>query len=99
MKTVALSDIVKKTSKDAEIARLDVKIILDEFLYEVLKEIGRGNKVDLRGFGRFEVREPTLDSTRTEPYKRKPTRYVDFKLAATAKKRLRDAGWIIPRDA
>ena len=99
MKTVALSDIVKKTSKEKNIPKSDVKLILDEFLYEVQKLIKRGDKVVIRGLGTFEVKEPSLDPDRTEPYKRKPLRYVDFKLAATAKKQLRDAGWIIPRDA
>ena len=70
MKTVALSDIVKRTSTATGFLKSEVKFIIDEFLYEVVEELGRGNSVHLECLGKFDIREPKLDPLRTEPYKR-----------------------------
>ena len=55
-KTVSKGDLVDAIAESANITKTDAKAALDGFLDEVTGQLKKGNKVQLTGFGTFEVR-------------------------------------------
>lgn len=55
--TMTKIDIVANISRDTGIDRVDVKEIIEKFMFEVTGSLERGENVYLRGFGSFIVRK------------------------------------------
>ena len=55
--TLSKSDIIDQISNEAEMAKKDVKTVVDHFLEAISNQLNSGGKVQLTGFGTFEVRE------------------------------------------
>lgn len=55
-KTVSKADLVNAVAEGSSLRKKDVKDVLDSVLDNISTELGRGNKVQLTGFGTFEVR-------------------------------------------
>lgn len=57
MATTTKKDLIDRISKSTEIKRTDVKRVMQAFLDEMINELGRGNRLEFRDFGVFEVKE------------------------------------------
>jgi DNA-binding protein HU-beta len=56
-KTVSKADLVDKVAEDTGMRKKDVKTIVDTMIDQVSQHLNNGDKVQLTGFGTFEVRE------------------------------------------
>lgn len=56
MATITKKDLVEKIAERTEVGRAEVKEIVQQFLDMVISELKRGNRLELRDFGVFEVR-------------------------------------------
>ncbi|WP_117238158.1 HU family DNA-binding protein [Thermus sediminis] len=56
-KTVTKADLIDQVASAAGLKKKDVKAAVDTFLAKVEEAVGTGNKVQLTGFGTFEVRK------------------------------------------
>ena len=57
MHTVTKKELVDRIADQTGRKRVDVKKVIQSFLDEVIAELGRGNRLEFRDFGVFEVRE------------------------------------------
>ena len=55
--TLSKSDIIDQIAGEADMAKKDVKTVVDHFLESISNQLNSGGKVQLTGFGTFEVRE------------------------------------------
>jgi len=55
--TVTKKDIIERISERTGLKRTDVKLVIQEFLNEVIGELGLGHRLEFREFGVFEVRQ------------------------------------------
>ena len=56
-KTTTKKEIVDRIAAEMNQPRADVKRTIQAFLDEVIEELGRGNRLEFRDFGVFEIRE------------------------------------------
>ncbi len=56
-KTVSKADLVDQVAEDTGMRKKDVKTVVDTVIDHVSKHLNDGDKVQLTGFGTFEVRE------------------------------------------
>jgi len=57
MITVTKKELVERIAQQTGLQRNDVKTVVQGFLDAVVEELGRGNRLEFRDFGVFEVRE------------------------------------------
>lgn len=57
IRTITKRDVVERISERTGLKKTDVKATLQEFLDEIVAELGNGNRLEFRDFGVFEVRE------------------------------------------
>jgi integration host factor subunit beta len=57
MATITKKEIIERISTKSKISRNDVKTTVQEFLDQVIVELKRGNRLEFRDFGVFEVRQ------------------------------------------
>ncbi|NLG08513.1 MAG: HU family DNA-binding protein [Deinococcales bacterium] len=55
-RTVSKADLVSTVAEGTALKKKDVKAVLDAVLDQISTHLGKGNKVQLTGFGTFEVR-------------------------------------------
>lgn len=55
--TLSKSDLIDQIADSADIAKKDVKTVVDHFLESISNQLNSGGRVQLTGFGTFEVRE------------------------------------------
>lgn len=56
-KTITKKELVDRISENSATKRVIVKKIVQDFLDEVIHELGNGNRLEFRDFGVFEIRE------------------------------------------
>jgi integration host factor subunit beta len=56
MKTITKKDLVDRIAEQSGSKRVVVKRIIQQFLEEIIHELGDGNRLEFRDFGVFEVR-------------------------------------------
>ena len=56
-RTITKRDAVERIAEKTKLKKTDVKAVLQEFLDEIVTELGKGNRLEFRDFGVFEVRE------------------------------------------
>lgn len=56
-KTVSKADLVDKVADETSMKKKDVKTVIDTMIDSVSKHLNAGDKIQLTGFGTFEVRE------------------------------------------
>lgn len=56
MKTITKKDLVDRIAEQSGSKRVVVKRIIQQFLEEIIDELGDGNRLEFRDFGVFEVR-------------------------------------------
>ena len=55
-KTLTKSDLIDVLADKTQAKKKDVKVMMDSFINEVSSALGKGGKVQITGFGTFEVR-------------------------------------------
>jgi DNA-binding protein HU-beta len=56
-KTVSKADLVELVARETQLTKKDVKQVVDTFLKSVSEHLDKNQKVQLTGFGTFEVRK------------------------------------------
>ena len=51
------SDLVDEVASQADITKKHAKVIVDTFLHSIIRSLQHGEKVELRGFGSFRIRQ------------------------------------------
>lgn len=96
MRTITKKDLVDRISEDCGAKRVVVKKIVQQFLDEIVKELGSGNRLEFRDFGVFEIRERAdriAQNPKTMEKVHVPRkRTVKFKIGRLMKERLFDGG-------
>lgn len=57
MATITKKDLIDRIASSAGCKRVDVKKVVQNFLDEMISELGKGNRLEFRDFGVFEIKE------------------------------------------
>jgi integration host factor subunit beta len=57
MATITKKDLIDRIASSAKCKRVDVKKVVQNFLDEMISELGKGNRLEFRDFGVFEIKE------------------------------------------
>jgi integration host factor subunit beta len=57
MATITKKDLVEKITEKSKMKRHDVKRICQDFLEQIIIELRKGNRLEFRDFGVFEIKE------------------------------------------
>lgn len=57
MSSITKRHLVEKVSIRTGLTQVDTKIVLDHFLDALAESLVQGNGIEIRGFGRFKIRE------------------------------------------
>jgi integration host factor subunit beta len=84
MPTITKQDFVEIITEKTGLPQSTVKTILRSFLNEIVSEVSKGNRLEFRDFGVFEVKEQAAKTARNpktkEPVEVPPKRKVKFKM-------------------
>ena len=92
MATITKKELIDRITENTQAKRLLVKATIQNFLEEVISELGKGNRLEFRDFGVFEVKERAARTAQNPktlqkiqvPAKRK----VKFKMGRIMKEKL-----------
>lgn len=56
MSTVTKKDLIDRIANETGVKRADVRDVVQQFLEQVIDELGNGNRLEFRDFGVFEVK-------------------------------------------
>ena len=94
MATVTKKELIDRIAQATDQKRVVVKRTVQKFLSEVILELGRGNRLEFRDFGVFEIRERkrrTAQNPKTlERVDVPPKKVVKFKVGRLMQKSLED---------
>jgi integration host factor subunit beta len=94
MPTITKKDLIDRIAEETDQRRIVVKKTIQSFLDQVILELGRGNRLEFRDFGVFEIRERkarTAQNPKTlEPVKVPSKRVVKFKVGRLMQRSLED---------
>ncbi|NLE02253.1 MAG: integration host factor subunit beta [Fibrobacter sp.] len=96
MSNVTKKDLVEKISERTGLTQVDTKIVIESFLESVAKALQEGTNIEIRGFGRFKVKEKrarTARNPRTNEYIEVDAGFKPvFEASKELRKRVNDAG-------
>jgi integration host factor subunit beta len=55
--TMTKAELVEEVARAAELTKKDSEVIVDEVFKNIIQALNRGEKIELRGFGSFRVRQ------------------------------------------
>ena len=91
-RTITKKELVNRISEEASQTKVVVKEILQRFLDEIIDELSRGNRLEFREFGVFEVRERAARKAQNPRTLEKvyvpAKRVVKFKVGRTMRERV-----------
>ncbi|MHC4532504.1 MAG: HU family DNA-binding protein [Planctomycetota bacterium] len=94
MATIAKKEIIDRITKSTQCKHITAKEIVQQFLDEITTELGKGNRLEFRDFGVFEVKERaarTAQNPRTLEKVQVPARRkVKFKMGRIMRERMND---------
>lgn len=94
MATITKKELIDRITENTQAKRLLVKSTIQNFLDELISELGKGNRLEFRNFGVFEVREQApriAQNPKTlEKIQVPAKRTVKFKMGRIMKKKLND---------
>ena len=64
MGNITKKDLVEKISEKTGLTQVDTKIVIESFLDSVSKALQSGNNIEIRGFGRFKIKEKRARTAR-----------------------------------
>ena len=92
MATRTKKELIDRITKSTQCKYITAKEIVQQFLDEITKELGKGNRLEFRDFGVFEVRERqarTAQNPKTLERVQVPaTRKVKFKMGRIMREKL-----------
>ncbi len=92
MATITKKELIDRIAEGTKHRRVQVKRILQQFLDEVISELGRGNRLEFRDFGVFETKvrkaRKAQNPKTLEPVEVPEKRTVKFKIGRLMKQRL-----------
>jgi len=94
MHTVTKKELVDRIAEHTGSKRVEVKKVVQDFLDEIIGELGRGNRLEFRDFGVFETRERAARTAQNPKTLQRvhvpPKRTVKFKVGRMMKQKLQD---------
>ena len=92
MSTIRKKELVRRIADSTHTKRVLAKSVIQSFLDEIIAELGKGNRLEFRDFGIFEVREQAaraaLNPKTMERVQVPAKRKVKFKLGRIMKEKL-----------
>lgn len=64
MGNITKKDLVERISEKTGLTQVDTKIVIESFLDSVSKALQSGNNIEIRGFGRFKIKEKRARTAR-----------------------------------
>ena len=64
MGNITKKDLVERISEKTGLTQVDTKIVIESFLDSVSKALQNGNNIEIRGFGRFKIKEKRARTAR-----------------------------------
>ncbi len=96
MATITKKELIDRITENTQAKRLLVKATIQNFLDEVISELGKGNRLEFRDFGVFKVQERaarTAQNPKTlEKIQVPPKRTVKFKMGRVMREKLNTKG-------
>ena len=100
MATVTKKELIDRIAERSGLRRADVRTVVQQFLDEVIEELGRDNRLEFRDFGVFEARErPSRMAQNPKTLERVEVtarRAVRFKAGRFMRERLEEAPGATP---
>src|SRR2546421_5667718 len=94
MATITKKELIDRIAESAGSRRVMVKKVVQQFLDEIVAELGRGNRLEFRDFGVFETKlrkaRKAQNPKTLEPVAVPEKRTVKFKVGRLMKQRLGD---------
>jgi integration host factor subunit beta len=89
MATITKKELIDRIADNAEQRRVQVKRVVQQFLDEIVSELGKGNRLEFRDFGVFETKARKAQNPKTlEPVEVPAKRTVKFKVGRLMKQKL-----------
>jgi integration host factor subunit beta len=92
MATITKKEIIDRITKSTQCKNITVKEIVQQFFEEITAELGKGNRLEFRDFGVFEVKERaarTAQNPKTLDKVQVPARRsVKFKMGRVMRERM-----------
>lgn len=96
MSTITKKELIDRIAEAADLKRVDVKRVVQAFLDSVIIELGKGNRLEFRDFGVFEVRNRkprrAQNPKTLEPVQVPAKKTVKFKVGRLMKQTLASDG-------
>jgi len=94
MATITKKELIDRIADNAAQRRVQVKRVVQQFLDEIVNELGKGNRLEFRDFGVFETKirkaRKAQNPKTLEPVEVPEKRTVKFKVGRLMKQRLAD---------
>src|ERR1051326_8755638 len=94
MATITKKELIDRIAESAGSRRVQVKRVVQQFLDEIVNELGKGNRLEFRDFGVFETKirkaRKAQNPKTLEPVAVPEKRTVKFKVGRLMKQRLSD---------
>ena len=94
MHTVTKKELVDRIAEQTKTKRVVVKRVVQEFLNEIINELGQGNRLEFRDFGVFETKERAARVAQNPKTLQRvhvpPKRAVKFKIGRLMKQKLQE---------
>ena len=94
MATITKKELIDRIAESSNSRRVLVKKVVQQFLDEIVNELGRGNRLEFRDFGVFETKlrkaRKAQNPKTLEPVEVPEKRTVKFKVGRLMKQRLSD---------
>jgi len=94
MHTVTKKELVDRIAEQTKTKRVVVKRVVQEFLNEIINELGQGNRLEFRDFGVFETKERAARVAQNPKTLQRvhvpPKRAVKFKVGRLMKQKLQE---------
>ena len=94
MATITKKELIDRIAESSNSKRVQVKRVVQQFLDEIVNELGRGNRLEFRDFGVFETKlrkaRKAQNPKTLEPVEVPEKRTVKFKVGRLMKQKLGD---------
>ena len=94
MHTVTKKELVDRIAEHTHTKRVVVKKVVQQFLNEIIEELGQGNRLEFRDFGVFETKERAARVAQNPKTLQRvhvpPKRTVKFKVGRLMKQKLQE---------
>ena len=92
MSTITKKDLIDEIAERTQAKHTVVKAVVQNFLDEIISELAKGNRLEFRDFGVFEIREQAARMAQNpktlEPVEVPARRIVKFKMGRMMKEKL-----------